>query len=198
MTFAIGVTFSALLAARGGDDLIVGGFLGFVAAMQGLEFLLWRNQLCTETNATLSKTAMVFNHAQPLVLGALALWLGRPAARITIAILLIAYSIVAAIYSKRWLDQSTYPCTKRAEGDPHLLWSWGLAPQGKVMYGLFLALLALIPALAFKDRRYGFAMGALGPVLFATSAVLYDRQYMGAMWCFYAALAPLGVYLWRS
>lgn len=198
VTFAIGITFSALLAAKGGDDLIVGGFLGFVVAMQGLEYLLWENQLCTAANANISKAAMLFNHAQPLILGGLALWLGRPAARVTISLLLVAYSIIAALYSKRWLDNSSLHCTKQAEGDPHLVWQWNDMPQGAAMYGLFLALIVLIPALGFKDRTYGLGLGALGATLFGTSAALYKRQYVGAMWCLYAALAPLGIYLWRA
>ena len=197
VTFAIGITFSGLLMRRGGDDRIVGGFLAFVSLMQGLEYLLWENQLCTAANATLSKTAMALNHLQPLVLGGLALAAGRPAMRVTVGLLMVAYGIAAFAYSARYLENTVLHCTKKEEGDPHLLWQWNDIPGGKAFYALFLAMLVVVPALSFHSRTYGLTVGGLAAGLFAISGILYKRQYIGAMWCLYAALAPAAIWLWR-
>lgn len=196
-TFTIGTVFSLLLAHRGGDDAIVGWFFAFVALMQGIEYLLWRNQLCTAENAALSKVAMAFNHAQPLVLGAIIIALGRPAARTTVSLLMIAYAIAAAAFSNQYLATSVLHCTKKEEGDPHLLWQWNSLQGGTAFYGLFLAVLVLSSAIGFRSRAYGIAAGLFGGGLFATSAAIYTRQYMGAMWCFYTAFAPLAIWAWR-
>lgn len=198
VTFAIGITFSGLLARRGGDDLIVGGFFAFAALMQGLEYLLWENQICTTANAILSKTAMAFNHAQPLVLGALAIAFGRPAARTTVGLLMVAYGAAALAYSAKYLESTVLHCTKKEEGDPHLVWQWNRLSGNKAFYGLFLAMIIVIPALSFHSRMYGFAASGIAVALYATSRAIYKRQYVGAMWCLYAAVAPAAIWLWRK
>lgn len=74
ITFIIGI-IGAYKCIQLGEplDKIIGYFLGFVALMQLIEYLLWTHQKCDKYNKMLSITGMLLNHLQPIMLGLLVL-----------------------------------------------------------------------------------------------------------------------------
>jgi len=198
-SFLVGITFSFLLTRRPStDDQIVGYFLGFVSLMQGIEYLLWNHQNCDPYNRAVSQAGILLNHLQPVVLGALILLLSPVKNhRIPIVIITAFYAFAAAVYSQKFFNVDV-PCTQRDEKDPHLFWKWNWQEGAAQLYGLFLAILTLFPMIGFMDKTYGFLIGLTSFSTFALSSYLYDRKFVGAMWCFFAALSPVLIFFFRA
>jgi hypothetical protein len=72
VSFTFGVIGSLLCVSLGSvKDKILGFFLFFVSFMQGIEYLLWKHQICDNYNKFISVLGMILNHLQPIVLGLL-------------------------------------------------------------------------------------------------------------------------------
>lgn len=196
LTFLIGVGGAATMVARGTTEArILGFFLGFVALMQGIEWLLWSHQRCDAWHRDIAVTGMWLNHLQPVVLGALVAWLGDPSARPWVLGITAAYSAIAIPYSLQFGESLRCAQPRCSVGNPHLVWLWNALPGYRIMYAAFLAALIAIPTLGMGPN--GFWFGMLAAVLFALSWALYPREAVGALWCFFAAFVPVGYLLLR-
>jgi hypothetical protein len=197
-TFLVGTGFSALLYTLGAPFYrLVGLFLGFVSLMQGIEFLLWRHQVCDTTHKALSIAGMILNHLQPLVLIALTYAIYRRNGPALLALAAL-YTAVIIPYSAQYFRADRLQCTKPAEsdcGNPHLIWNWNRLPFADPVYLLFLTTFVLTALLGFGSIRDGAGFAVTAVITYAASHLFYPRPAVGALWCFWVALFPLAMYI---
>ena len=105
ITFIIGFGFSILLTTRTHKyHKLLGYFLGFVALMQFIEFLLWRHQICDTYHKSLSVLGMILNHAQPVILAVVTAYIYRKNITALVIITLI-YLVVIIPYSAQYTSK---------------------------------------------------------------------------------------------
>lgn len=169
---------------------ILGGFLGYVSLMQLVEFLLWNHQTCDEYHKKLSIMGMLLNSSQPLILGLLILYFNPINNPIIIATLVTYIAFVIGIYIP--LYTSDLHCTQPRQGDPHLVWNWLILPNHRIWELLYI-ITSVILILFGVPKGITFALAMTGSMV--ASLIIYPRQVMGSMWCFFTAFAPIVMYL---
>jgi hypothetical protein len=196
-SLTMGLIGSFLCVSLGSvTDKIVGYFLGFVSLMQGVEYLLWKNQSCNNINRALSILGMVLNHSQPIVFGILVLLINPKVQYVkTIITLLIIYLLVIIPYSMSYVREKK--CTVKSREHGHLVWDWNNMKNARIRYFIFIVVLCLISILGMPSKFIGL-IGALGTlVTFTTSKILYPNDVTGALWCYYVAFIPFVYFLLR-
>ena len=199
-TFLLGGIGSFLVWTLGtAFDRIAGLFMGFVALMQGIEYILWKNQECNRSNKLVSIVGMWLNHLQPLVLGGLILGLSpRHTYDTAIKAIMGLYTAVIVPYSLQFQNKANLQCTTQKPGDPHLVWNWNDMSYSSVVYGIFLATMALIAILGMPTLTQGAVFAAIAVITLMLSGLFfYKRSVVGAMWCFFAVFLPAFYYILR-
>jgi hypothetical protein len=194
--FSVGMVGAALCISLGTvDGQIIGAFFAFVALMQGVEYLLWNHQKCDMYNRIVSILGMILNHAQPVILGLLVLWL-KPEIQFRTSIIGILVFYIACIvpYSAQYLYDPGLQCTMKNELN-HLYWNWNKMPGRMFIYNIvFLLSLASIFYLGFRN---GALFAIIAFVTYFTSVFLFYRQKaIGALWCFYVVGLPVLYYIY--
>ena len=193
-TFIIGMVSSILCWTIGTPEYkIIAVFFIFVILMQLIEFFLWRNQECNETNKWLSVAGMLLNHLQPLVLFLAVMYfkggsINKQYRKIMIAIVLV-YIAVIIPYSIEFFK--TDMCTdKSIPNNDHLIWDWNNMKYAQIVYFIFLLSLLIFGYPVNK------IFSAIILIFFIISNLIYGNQnVVGSMWCFFAAFAPLFYYI---
>lgn len=195
-SFITGIISSYLLYSLGDvNSKITGLFLMFVSLMQGIEFLLWSNQECDETNKKISYVGMILNHLQPIVFGFLILYFNGGLQNLNTGVIIltmIIYTIKIIPYSNQFTDDLR--CTIKNEDD-HLLWNWNLMEFSKSVYFIFVISICVMSVFGFTDAKEGLMFSLITTTSYIGSYMLYGRENTGTMWCFYAVLIPLFTYL---
>jgi len=195
LTFLVGTCSSILVYSLGSAfDQIIGVYFGYVAFMQLIEWLLWRHQVCDNYHKSVSYTGMLLNGIQPFVLGALILaWSPRTTYKPLIGIISFAY-LLFTVYNTK-LYTSNLQCTQPRDKDPHLVWNWTSLDSFPLMWIVYLSTSILICLLGMPTLRLGliFSVGTILTLLI--SMRVYERQDVGAMWCFFTNFIPLSYYL---
>jgi hypothetical protein len=191
-TFSICLGFSILLFFNNNPfHKLLGLFLGFVSLMQGIEYLLWTFQECNSFHKNISVIGMILNHLQPVIL---ALVTGSIYRKNIPILLLISLFYLAIIIPYSLQFTRDLHCTQPQCGNPHLIWNWNILPYSSPVYIIFLASFILIARFGMPDvEGILFATGAL--ISYISSSLLYSRNTMGALWCFWTAFAPAAIYL---
>lgn len=155
--------------------------LAFIGSMQGFEALLWRDP----TNHAVAATAMIVNHAQPLVFWALSSRIHSKSfeqerrAR-TLATL---YSTVAGLYTASQFRETLVTRTPCG-----LLWEWNYGQLAPLVYALYIAS-CLATLDAYYDDSKTLSIVFL-TTFFASVGVYRQNNMIGSMWCFYSAFLP--------
>jgi hypothetical protein len=193
VTLITGITGSYLLFNLGPIRYkIIGGYLGYVSLMQLSELLLWKHQTCDDYHKKLSVMGMLLNSSQPIVLGLLIL-LFNPVNYYIIASVIAVYSaIIIGLYIPSYT--SDLQCTQPREGDPHLVWNWNILPNYKAWWVLYIVTSDILIVYGIP-KGMTFALAMTGSMLIST--IVYPRQHMGAMWCFFTSLCPMTAYLYH-
>jgi hypothetical protein len=176
-------------------DRIIGGYLGYVSIMQLIELLLWSHQTCDSYHKNLSIAGMFLNTTQPIVLGLLVL-LFSPKKSPWIYALIVTYSIGVAYYATEYT--SDLQCTTPKEKDPHLVWNWSILPSSNSWLILYILTSMGIAILGIPNLLQGIKVALFMAVTMLVSTIVYPRQDMAAMWCFFTAFVPMGYYLSRA
>ena len=173
--------------------------MGFVALMQGIEYILWKNQECNRSNKLVSIVGMWLNHLQPLVLGALILGLSPRSTYTTwIQWIMVLYTAIIVPYSLQFQDKANLQCTTQKPGDPHLIWNWSNMSYSTAVYTLFLITMSLIAILGMPTLTQGIVFASIAVItLFLSGVFFYKRPVVGAMWCFFAVFLPAIYYILR-
>jgi hypothetical protein len=163
-------------------------FYGWVVQMQLIEYFLWNNQTCNKMNEITTKTGVIVNHLEPVILWIAILLLSNKTLPNWINILMILY-VIATIYYTKNIEKSKIKCTKvTKESNPHLYWGWNDSHYSGIYYALFLGCLNV---LAIYGLEYGVIQAILITLSFTISGLIYqDTKSVGAMWCFIAAFTP--------
>jgi len=199
VTFILGLAGAALVWSLNTPfDHILGAFTGFVALMQGIEYLLWQNQRCNDAHKWTSVAGLWLNHLQPLVLGGLILFFSpRLEYANWIVGIMAAYTAAIVPYSLQYSDKGATHCTTPRVDDPHLIWRWNIQNYNKYAYSIFLMAIAGISMLGMPTLEQGIVTAVVISGLFLLSMLIYSRETVGALWCFFGAFVPLSYYFFR-
>jgi hypothetical protein len=165
-------------------------FFGFVIQMQLIEYIIWDNISCNDTNIITSKFGTIINHMEPIVLWVAILLLSSKVLPMWINIYMIIFVIITIFYT---LDVFPNKCTTvTKESSPHLHWEWNYNSSSiyyiYMYYGLFLLTFNI---LMITGLEYGYHLAFLTTLSFIISFKIYDKnKSVGAMWCFIAAITP--------
>ena len=169
--------------------------MGFVSFMQGIEWLLWRHQTCDTYHKTVSLLGFFLNGLQPFVLGALVIIFTQKNV-FPILCTLFIYSLITALYAIQYT--SDLHCTIQHKGDPHLLWNWTIMPYYVITWITYITSVMIICMLGMPTMGTAI-FSATGMLLtMIASIILYPRQHMGAMWCYFSTFLPIIYYTYRS
>lgn len=190
-TFLIGVGLSLYIFFGLGSptDKIVSGFFGYVSLMQGIEYLLWDHQTCDNYHKSVSYTGMWLNHLQPIVLGILILIYGPADMRSRVLTIMGVYIATIVPFSLQYENIGDMLCTTPKKDNPHLAWNWNTMPHQFNMYLIFVG--AIMALFIFGMPKNGVVMAAFTVSSLIVSLLVYPRESIGAIWCVYAAFAPL-------
>jgi hypothetical protein len=176
-TYMIGVTGSLALYTYGYVPEAL--FYAWVVQMQLIEYFLWKNQICSDTNKNITKTGIFVNHMEPFIL-----WLAIGLRNLPVGI--NVYMLLFGIWTYFINKNIKTECT--LESKSHLRWKWN--DNKDLYYTAFLGALVLLSLFGLggiRGQNNAFVI-LLG---FALSWVIYeDSKAIGAMWCFAGALFP--------
>lgn len=198
ITLTVGLIGSAFVYTLGSAfDRIFALFIGYVSLMQGIELILWNHQKCDTFHKKVSFLGMLLNASQPIVLGILTLIISnRKEYRLEILGILALYYLygIHRVYSY----EENLQCTQPRANDPHLVWNWTILDSWRTDWIVYITTGCLISILGMPTLNGGiiFAAGLLFSMI--TSIIVYPRQDMGAMWCFFSALSPPIYYFLRK
>jgi hypothetical protein len=193
ITFLIGITGSALCFKVGTVEYkIVGIFFAFVVLMQLIEYLLWKHQICDSYNKNLTRSALLINHLQPIILVACIFLFNKENVSPKMIWLLVFYTVVISLYSFKFLKSGSCTMKSNTSGNSHLIWKWNILDHADIIYAIFLISLMLIGIWGFPTKSSGILFALLCFFSFMFSRFIYGKQnVVGAMWCFFAAFIPI-------
>lgn len=162
-------------------------FIGYVIQMQLIEYFIWDNISCNETNIITSKIGSIINHTEPIVLWVAILLLSTKVLPQWVNIYMVLFIIITIFYT---LDVFPNECTKVTEkSSPHLYWKWNYNEiVGDIYYILFIL---TINILIINGLEHGYHSAIITTLSFIISYIIYNKnKSVGAMWCFIAAFIP--------
>jgi hypothetical protein len=194
ITFSIGIGFSILLMMRSHKfHKLLGYFLGFVALMQFIEFLLWRHQICDTYHKLLSVIGMILNHVQPVILALVTAYIYKQNIN-ALAVITLIYLAVIIPYSMQYTNLLQCSTVITGSGNPHLVWNWNTMSYSTFVYSIFLAAFVGI-ALFGMPLHEGRIFALVAVLTYTVSSLIYERKVVGSLWCFWTAFIPMIVYL---
>jgi hypothetical protein len=197
-TFLIGTIGAAFVYSLGtASDHIIALFLGYVALMQGIEYILWNHQTCDSFHKQVSVAGMLLNSYQPIVFGLLLLLFNT---RLTYKLPIIIIMISSVLYSINYLlkYKDNLQCTTPQPNDPHLVWNWTVMDSYEHMWFLYITVFVVIAMLGMPTLRGSFSISIAMITGMITSILVYPRQDVGALWCFFATFTPPIYYIFRK
>jgi len=179
-------------------DRIVAIFIAYVSLMQGIEWILWNNQSCDAFHKQISVLGMLLNAGQPIVLGLVALLMSPRANyyKLYIILIMLLYSIFVSFFFAQYKDN--LQCTTPRPNDPHLVWNWTILPYYYVSWFMYIITVIFISLLGMPTLNRGILFAGATTASMITSILVYPRQNMGAMWCFFAVFTPIIYYAYRT
>jgi hypothetical protein len=195
-SFSIGIVGAILCISLGTiTDKIVGYFLGYVALMQWIEYLLWSHQKCDNYNRVVSIIGMLLNNMQPVVLGLIILYFNPKIRHITwFYFFMFLYLCVGIPYSLSFIKNKQVQCTIKNKQTKHLDWNWNNMNYYMLVYFIFIFSECVMCILGIPNPKYGWLFAFAIVFTYLTSAFFYSTN-VGALWCYYTAFIPLIYYL---
>jgi len=193
LTLLIGTVFTILLWTTYTDPYVrvIACIWQFVLCMQLFEGLSWISK--EEHNTGLSefstKGAFIFNILQPIVVALLCILVSDSSlVKYTLSALLVIY-LTFVLSSPQSLDAPLY------ENDTcrHLQLYWWSHFSSWVF--IFYMIILIVSCLSLKPLRLGIVQLSYIIITLILSSWLYPCTY-GSIWCWFAAFAPLGTFLY--
>lgn len=202
LSFSFGIIGSLLCVSLGSvADKIIGFFMFFVSFMQGIEYLLWRHQICDNYNKMISILGMMLNHLQPVVLGLLVILFNPKLSQLKLRWIysfMAIYLLVIIPYSIQFLQDSNSLCTIKNKETTHLLWNWNNMKYHTFVYTVFLITFCALFLLGLPKLENGIRTSLVAVITYSTSLYFYPQKYNGAIWCYYVVFIPAIYYLLRK
>ena len=198
VSFSIGMLGAFLCISLGTiNDKILGYFLGYVALMQGIEYLLWSHPKCDDYNRIISIIGMLLNNMQPIVFGLIVLLFNPKIRNIKLFyFIIVLYLCVGIPYSLSFINNKQAQCTIKNKVTTHLNWNWNIMNYYQLVYAVFIIAFCVISILGLSNSRYGYIFAFIILFSYASSAMIYSNN-VGALWCYYTAFAPILYYIMR-
>lgn len=188
VAYGINTIFCVILwfVTKTADYKVIAAFLFFVGQMQLFDYLFWEQPACTTGNWLTTKLAILFNHAQPLVLGGLLVAFGLPLSAAAAASLAL-YTLLAIPYT--WTQLRDVNCTQPKGGI--MVWEWNHGQYNMPVYAAHLATLALA-GFSFRDA----VVRQVAPIValltfFVASKIPRLNISKGRIWCYIASFTAL-------
>jgi hypothetical protein len=187
LTYSLGRMFNKIIAL----------FLGFVSLMQGIEFLLWSHQTCDSYHKNISLVGSYLNTFQPIALAIIVLLLNN---RIQYPGLLIIVTFLYSLYLWQYIAKYTtgLQCTTPRKNNPHLVWNWLSLESDNTIWWAYNITLICVALLGMPTTRQAilFSITLLGSL--SITKLVYERQGVGSVWCYFTALFPFAYYIFRK
>jgi hypothetical protein len=199
VSFITGIIGSILCIQLGTIlDKIIGYFMGFISFMQGIEYLIWRHQICDDYNKIISFIGMVLNNMQPIMLGIILLYYNaRPQNYNWILLTIFIYFCLAVPYSMQFMKDPEKQCIIKGKKHDHLVWRWPLMEGGVAFYFVFLVSLCVLFLLGLPKLKYGIYFAIITLVSYISSDYFYPSGVTGELWCYYSAFFPIIYFIFR-
>jgi hypothetical protein len=164
-------------------------FYAWVIFMQLIEYFLWNNQKCDNTNKNLTNAGIFINHLEPIILWLSILYFNQNKLPSFVNAYMIIYLILTFLYTKTLFNNKNLECTTvTEESTPHLHWKWNYGKNFSLYYAYFIGGLVLL-SLYGLDKGFSNSIALL--LSFGLSFYIYsNKKAVGAMWCFMAAFVP--------
>jgi len=189
-TFAIGTTGSIYLWKYNRPLSI---FYGWVVLMQLIEFFLWKNQKCSdsdtrEKNITFTRLGALINNMEPIILWLAIILFSSRTLSTSIHVWMIIFCALTGLYM---IGLNMDRCTVvTKESFPHLHWKWNEGSNYIIYYAAFLFSFIIL-SLEGLEKKVSTINAFLVVISFFLSHVLFsDTHSTGALWCVAAAFAP--------
>jgi hypothetical protein len=179
-------------------DKILGSWFFYVSLMQGVDAVLWKNQTCDSFHKNVSYAGSILNTSQPVVLSIIVSLFNKHVRHPGIVVAAAAVALGYNIYLLVKQNKDTYYCTQPRPNDPHLLWNWTSTPEYLTTWSVYLSTLYIISFFGMPTVIDGvlFSNGILVGLLLTW--LMYPRQSIGSIWCFFTALVPAVFLIYRN
>ena len=187
--FYVGIVSGIVLIAYGEKtqteyNKIIGFFFMFVSLMQLIEYMIWIDLSCENTNKVAGYVGPLLNNLQPTVLFLLAFYYGKIDDKPSIVIANLLY----VVYVLSYYDTSNV-CSNVQNG--HISWAW----KNSINY-LFYNLIMITNILAINNHDTYVAF-ILAYIYFAFSVTNY-RQHVGEIWCYTVVSIPIVIFIYQK
>ena len=194
-TYIIGLVSSYLLLKNDKPSLkILGCFFLIVIHMQLIDFFLWTNNKCNYTNIQISTIGAFLNYIQPIILYLAILYYNKNITnenKKKLNIIILIYIIILLIYCMNLFPLGCSGVTEKSF--PYLQWSWYKKNSPNIVGAIFPITLMLLMYFGL-DKPYNLYLSLICIISFIVSFIIYKKQkIIGNMWCWSAALMPLGL-----
>lgn len=186
LTFIIGMLGSSKLFYDGHKPHAI--FYAWVVLMQLVEFFLWNNQPCNDTNKKVTKIGMFINHMEPI-----ALWIGillfsSKILPLEVNLLMFFFFLLSFIYSNKLFKKGLECTSPSDDSKPYLEWKWNRGEHKYIYYTVFIIALILLSLYGLDDGK--FQASLIGGSYILSYYLYGEKKAIGNMWCFMAAFAP--------
>lgn len=156
--------------------------------MQGIDAILWKHQTCDDFHKNVSYVGSTLNSSQPLLLGLLFYIYSKQANAqmlLAIGVMYLVYGLVTHFRT----HEGNYYCSQPKDGDPHLVWKWTIQENRIMDWAVYLLALCLFCAYGVNQSRAIFFSASI-LIGFGITYLVYPRESIGSIWCFFTALTP--------
>ena len=165
--------------------------------MQGIEFILWNHQTCDDFHKNVSILGQLLNSSQPAVLGIIILALSsRQTYRKIIIGIIITYILGSVLWEN--IKPKISHCTNPRPNDPHLVWNWTSGQYHELSWIGYLITAMSICILGMPTINIGFLCALFYCLTMLISVLVYKRDSVGSMWCFFIAFLPIVYFIVRT
>ena len=196
----------------------IGMFFMYIAFIQLIEYILWRNQTCNIYNKFASIAGMILNNSQPIVMGLIILYCSPYLEKTIFTIplynnnslkingeniiytLLVIYTILIIPYSWQYINQlksnnsKNRICTLKNPDTKHLRWDWNYSKYNYHIYYLFLFLFIVFPIVGFPKNYTGLLLAIIISITYIYSLTYYNKN-LGSIWCYFSVFIPIIYYI---
>ena len=161
-------------------------FFSWVLVMQLIEYFLWNHQPCDSFNKLVTKTGILVNHTEPLVLWMSIRRFSKRKLPKQVNELMFAFLVASAVYTYNVMTDECTTVTDFSQG--HLYWAWNECIGASFFYMFFLFVMSILCLFGLEHGRTCCIINNASYVL--SYAIYRDTHTVGAMWCFSVAIDP--------
>ncbi len=191
-TFLIVLGVCVYLWLRGGNvNKTIAIILFFISLMQLIEFFIWKNLECTDTNKYISLLIPITLFLQPVMVLTTIIYFNSGRLSPTFYKTLLGIWFVTAPLFIKWMEKGFNKCTTVGPNG-HLVWPYTNSPTlmdhiTQNIYNLMLA----AGIVTLNTKWYGIFYIALSSISYKYTKDIYGHSW-GSIWCNFVNFLALG------